>query len=322
MARNSYSALPLGLAAATLTLALAGGTALAQTSTAAPPADAPQAAQAPAQPPAAGNQLQPPPYYQPGQPSAGAPAYPQQTYPQQPYPQQPYPPQPYSQYPQQPYPQYPAQPYYGQPYQQPVYVPPPYSGTVVRRYTGYTDRFRPQFGIGVRFSGLYAGSDLTGYGAGGIGFDMLLRVHPRWTLEASLQYQHVTSYDAASVATYYDRYDIPILGGARLHLGNPFWNFSPYLVGAVGATYTQIVFDPSVAPEGHWFFEGQGGIGFELRLGRHFLLNIDMRGFGRVRPSSSSDGMVTVTNGYSNYNVTAVGNSGGVLFNFGFAGLF
>lgn len=308
MTRNTLPALKLGLATAALVLAVAGSsTASAQTAeTAAAPAASPDGSQA-AQPAPA--QLSQPPYYQPDPQ-----AYPQQPYPQ-PYPQQAYPQQAY---PQQAYPAYPQQPYYGQqPYpQQPVYVAPPYAA---RRVRGYTDRFRPQFGIGLRVSGLYAGSELTTYGSEGLGLEFLLRVHPRVTLEALLQYQNVSSSDYYAPVYYYDRYDLPILGGARIHLGNPFWVFSPYVVGAAGATYSRLSFDPSVAPEGRWFFEAQGGVGFEIRLGRHFLLNADLRAFGRFRNESTTDVFVQDTGG--NF-YRALGNSGGILFNFGFAGLF
>ena len=304
MTRNTLPALKIGLATAALALGIAGSsTARAQTAEAtAAPAASPDGAQATQPAPA---QLNQPPYYQPtpGDPQA----YPQQQpYPQQAYPQQAYP-QPYQQ-----------QPYYGQqPYpQQPVYVAPPYAP---RRSLGYTDRFRPQFGLGLRVSGLYAGSELTAYGSEGFGLEFLLRVHPRVTLEALIQYQNVSSSDYYAPVYYYDRYDLPILGGARIHLGNPFWVFSPYVVGAAGATYSRLSFDPSLPPDGRWFFEAQGGVGFEIRLGRHFLLNADLRAFGRFRNESTTDVFVQDTLG--NY-YRALGNSGGILFNFGFAGLF
>lgn len=290
----------------------------------------------------------PPAYTDPNMAQPGA--QPGQPY-YQPPPAQPYgQPQPYAQPPAQPYGQpQPAQPYgqppstttymqpqpaYGQPtyvqpqYAQPTYVQPPQQQYVTyapRRFT-YTPRFRPQFGLALRASGLWSENAAIGFGQGGIGVEALFRVHPRLTLELSVQYQSISNdyyYDEygyayqSPTAYYYDRRDVPILGGLRVHLGNPLWLLSPYVVGAAGPSWARL-YTPD-ATESAWFFEAQGGIGVELRGGRHFTLNMDLRGMGRFR-SLKEDSLYFV-DGYGR-GVPAMGNQGGVIFNFGIGGYF
>lgn len=299
-----------------------------------PAAVAPAAAQTPQAPAAAPDQsgaLPPPPVYQqPGQPAQAGqgyyqpppPGYPQQTttYQQptyQPPPPNAYPPgygqQPVYQPPPNAYPPGYGQPGYGQP--TPTYVQPNYAaGYPAVRYRP-TPAWRPQFGLGLRASGLYTGNSFLGFGQGGIGGELLLRVHRRWTLELSLQYQRISEDDYNYL--YYYRQDVPITVGARVHLGNPLWILSPYVAFAGGADYAWLS-----TPDGSqsaWFFEGQFGLGLELRLGRHFAFNMDLRGLARLRSLTNNE--LYVDDGYG-VAVPALGNQGGVAFNFGLAGYF
>ena len=160
--------------------------------------------------------------------------------------------------------------------------------------------------------------------------DLLFRVAPRLTLEMSIQYQGSSSqtggyyddygnyYPPQTINNGYDRTDVPVLLGARIHLGNPLWILSPYLVGAAGGTYSQLRLE-GLVPETRWFFEAQGGIGADLRLGRHFSMSMDLRGFGRFRSENSQELYVQDAFGGS---VRALGNSGGVVINFGIGGYF
>lgn len=233
----------------------------------------------------------------------------------------------------QPPPNYqPAPQPYGQPYGQPVYAQPNYQPAPRLRL--YTPRWRPQFGIGARFSGLGQWNSAVGfYSQGAVGLDLLFRAHPRLTLELSVQYQSVTQdyytdgyynyYTGPTAANgfYYDRRDVPILAGARIHLGRPLSPFSPYLVGAFGATYSRLYQPDSFSYEAHWFGEVQGGAGIEIRGGRHFFLNLDARVLGRFRkidPSNPEEG--TYTDGFA--SVPAMGNQGGFSFNFGIGAFF
>jgi hypothetical protein len=171
------------------------------------------------------------------------------------------------------------------------------------------------------------------YGQGAIGLDLLFRAHPRLTLELSVQYQSVTqdyytdgyyTYSTGPTAAsgfYYDRRDVPLLVGARVHLGRALSPVSPYLVGAFGATYSRLYQPDSYFFEEHWFGEVQGGAGIEIRGGRHFFLTLDLRGLGRFRkidPSSPNEGVYT--DGAT--SVPAMGNQGGFIFNIGIGGFF
>lgn len=263
-------------------------------------------------PDASGNVYQPPPggYYQPPPPG----------YSQPPPNYQPAP-QPYGQ----PY----AQPY-GQPapsYAPPVYQPAP-------RVRVFTPRWRPQFGLGARFGGLGQWNSAVGfYGQGAVGLDLLFRAHPRLTLELSVQYQAVTQdyysdgyytyYTGPTAANgfYYDRRDVPILAGARIHLGRALSPISPYVVGAFGATYARLYQPDSFYYEAHWFGEVQGGAGIEIRGGRHFFLTLDGRVLGRFRkinPQNSDEGVFTD----GTFSVPAMGNQGGFALNFGIGAYF
>lgn len=290
----------LASAAFGLTLLLGAASASAQQT---PPA---QLDPAQPQPYGAVDPNQPPPGYQ--QPPAGY-YQPPPTYQPQPQPYgQPYPP-----------------PAYAQPMYQSSYQPPP-------PLRGYAPRWRPQFGLGLRFGGLGQWNDAAGfYSQGAVGLELLFRVHPRLTLELSAQYQSVTqnyytdgyyTYSTGPTAAngfYYDRYDVPLLAGARVHLGRPLSFVSPYLVGAFGATYSRLYQPDSYLYEAHWFGEVQGGAGLEIRGGRHFYLTFDVRGLGRFRKIDLNDPNEGV---YSDGNVSvpAMGNQGGFILNFGIGG--
>ncbi|HNF97348.1 MAG TPA: hypothetical protein PK493_08635 [Pseudomonadota bacterium] len=249
---------------------------------------------------------QPPPGYYAPPPPAGY---------GQPY--QPPPPQPY-----QPDPAYQPQPYQPQPYQPaPMYQPQP---QVTRSFL-YRPQFRPQFGIAARFGGYGNYGSFGSYSTGGGGVDFLLRAHPRLTFELGIQYQRISQEDVYLNDFQYERYDVPMTLGMRVHLGNPLWIVSPYLVGAGGLTYSRLYMLDALTYESHWFGEVQGGIGFEWRLGQHFAFNLDLRGQGRFRKvgelgtPTSNEG--TLTDVYGN-TVPSMGGSGGFILNMGIGGFF
>ncbi|HMU41203.1 MAG TPA: hypothetical protein PKE31_19505 [Pseudomonadota bacterium] len=108
----------------------------------------------------------------------------------------------------------------------------------------------------------------------GFGGDLLYRNSRRVVLELSGEYQKRMSGG-------FERYDIPVLFGTRLHMGAPDWAVSPYFVAAVGGSYSKLDFIHS--QDTAWFVNGQLGGGLELRLGQRFVLNADVRGDGRYR---------------------------------------
>ena len=311
MARHTLACITLGLGLLVPTLALAQPTPTDPNQNLPPPPTVGDPGQSGAP---QGQYYQPPPQPVQGQPYQGQP------YQGQPVQGQPYQGQPYQ-----------GQPYQGQPYQvqpQPYQVQP--QPVVVRRPLGYTNQVRPQFGLALRVGGTWSETALSSYHASGIGLDLLFRVAPRLTLEMSIQYQGSSSqtggyyddygnyYPPQTINNGYDRTDVPLLLGARIHLGNPLWMLSPYLVGAAGGTYSQLRLD-GLVPETRWFLEAQGGIGVDLRLRSHFSMYMDLRGFGRFRSENGQELYVQDAFGGS---VRALGNSGGAVFNFGIGGYF
>ena len=313
MARHTLACITLGLGLLVPTLALAQPTPTDPNQNLPPPPTVGDPGQSGAP---QGQYYQPPPQPVQGQPYQGQP------YQGQPVQGQPYQGQPYQ-----------GQPYQGQPYQvqpQPYQVQPQPQPVVVRRPLGYTNQVRPQFGLALRVGGTWSETALSSYHASGIGLDLLFRVAPRLTLEMSIQYQGSSSqtggyyddygnyYPPQTINNGYDRTDVPLLLGARIHLGNPLWMLSPYLVGAAGGTYSQLRLE-GLVPETRWFLEAQGGIGVDLRLRSHFSMYMDLRGFGRFRSENNQELYVQDAFGGS---VRALGNSGGAVFNFGIGGYF
>jgi hypothetical protein len=174
----------------------------------------------------------------------------------------------------------PGDPYYQPPQAQPpVYVqpaPPVYGQSSVRP----APRFRSQFGLGARVLGTWSSNGLIEFSQGGVGVDLLLRATRYVSTELSLQYLRV-----GVDRSIYDRTDVPILFGLRVHLAGPRAVVAPYLAGAAGASWARLDL-PDVREEA-WFVEGQLGGGLEIRIGRHFALSGDVRGVGKARVGSA-----------------------------------
>ena len=231
-------------------------------------------------------------------------------------PQPVYQPPPASSQPYQPYQPAPA-PAYGQPYQPYQPAPPPrvsvqpYQPVNASPYPyGRVVRYRPQFGIGLRGTGLYTDSALLSYGQGGVNLDFMLRVHPRITMELSVGYQRIDDEDA--YYTSYLRTDVPLILGMRIHPGPVRWPVSPYFVIGAGADFASA--DLPGVGESTVLGEVQGGGGVEFRIGRHFEFSLDLRGFGRFRGRGSQAAYVTDIDGNQ---VAIIGNQGGIQFNAG-----
>lgn len=211
---------------------------------------------------------------------------------------------------------------YYQPYPQRVYVYPPRPRH--RRY------WVPQVGLGVRVMGGwningYTNSvlDSGGFGQGGIGGELLVRMHPHLSLEVTAQYMGTgagTNYEYG-----FFRSDIPLTVGLRIHLGNPFWWASPYLVVAAGADRGHMEVDdggPALLVEEAWFFDGQFGGGVEFRVGRHFAITLDGRFVGLFRDTNNAVAVTGADLLGQPVDVPIMGNQFGMHFNLGLAGYF
>ena len=189
----------------------------------------------------------------------------------------------------------------------------------VEIYRAMAPRFRPQFGLGLRGMGSWNENQFGSFSQGGIGGELLFRVHPRLNLELAAQYQR--SSDQTEAYLGYARWDAPLTLGLRIHLGNAYWPISPYLVVAGGMDRAQatVLATDGLVYDRSWMFEGQGGGGVELRLGRHLAMNFDIRGVGRVRADGQRSLQVFDAN---NIGYDILGNQFSLQFNFGLAAYF
>lgn len=203
--------------------------------------------------------------------------------------------------------QAPPPPVYMQPAPAPVYVaPPPAPAPVVQVVKpAPVPQWRSRFGIGARFVGGISTEDqefadrFTKLGFGG---ELLYRASRRVVLELSGEYQK-------RVTQGFDRFDVPVLLGTRLHIGAPDWVVSPYFVGAVGGSYSKL--DYIRSQDTAWFLEGQLGGGLEIRLGQHFVINADLRGDGRYR-ITDPDSITVDTQKVNGVVLTPMGNQYGL----------
>ena len=168
------------------------------------------------------------------------------------------------------------QPMYMQPAPvQPVAPPPAMNVVTVQRPS--LPQWKSRFGIGARFVGAVSlenqdfSDRFTQLGFGG---ELLYRANRRVVLELGGEYQK-------RMSNGFERYDVPVTLGVRLHIGAPDWVVSPYFVTAVGGVYSNL--DYVRSQDKAWYLEGQLGGGLEVRLGQHFVLNADLRGDGRYR---------------------------------------
>jgi hypothetical protein len=186
----------------------------------------------------------------------------------------------------------PPPPVYVQPAPPPVYAPPPppvyaqpapppppslnyYRPTVVPR-----SQWAAKFGIGGRFAGTINTGEGTTFGQLGFGGEVLYRIHRRVVMELAGEYQK-------RVDSGFDRYDVPVTLGVRLHIGAPDWVVSPYFVAAAGGVYSDL--DYLRSRDKAWLLDGQLGGGLEIRLGRHFAITADVRLDARHRLTKPDD---------------------------------
>ncbi len=153
-------------------------------------------------------------------------------------------------------------------YAQPAPPPPPVIYT--RPTVPPASQWAAKFGIGGRFAGTInvEGSQGANFGQLGFGGEILYRIHRRVVMELAGEYQK-------RVDSGFDRYDVPVTLGVRIHIGAPDWVVSPYFVAAGGGVYSNL--DYLRSRDTAWFLDGQVGGGLEIRLGRHFALNADVR---------------------------------------------
>jgi hypothetical protein len=166
-----------------------------------------------------------------------------------------------------------------------------------------------KFGIGGRFAGTINTDHGTTFGQLGFGGEILYRIHRRVVMELAGEYQK-------RVDNSFDRYDVPVTMGVRLHIGAPDWVVSPYLVLAAGGVYSNL--DYLRSQDKAWFLDGQVGGGLEIRIGRHFAITGDVRLDARHRVTKP-DEATAATQSINGKPFTPLGDSYGGQFRLGAA---
>jgi len=164
-------------------------------------------------------------------------------------------------------------------YQAPAYQPE----LVVVKPREPVPQWQSKIGLGVRGTGQVMHDDWNNLGIGG---EFLYRASPHLVTELAAEYQR-------SAASRFDRVDIPVTFGLRLHIGRPNWVVSPYFVFAGGVAYASQ--DLKFTTDDAIYLDGQLGGGLELRLGQHVAVTVDARLDMKKRANSVDENILATT---------------------------
>jgi len=180
----------------------------------------------------------------------------------------------------------------------------------VRRKETYPKR--NEWGLNLHVEGAAFGHSPTAThdsGMGGVGFGLRYKPVPAFGLEADVDFLGGRDYNGF-------RRDETAFSLNGLVFLNPKSRSQVYLIGGFGWSGAVVVDDSQgfdAPSRDYTYFGGQGGLGVEFRLGRHFALNLDALGFIRERIDSGANSPAT-----AEFHDAATGQtsntSGGVLF--------
>ena len=165
----------------------------------------------------------------------------------------------------------------------PVYVVRPEAPPPPPFYYRPEQRPRREWGLNLHLQGASIGKGVNGDASmGGVGFGLRYKPVPHFGLEADLDFMGGRDYSSMK------RNETAFSLNGLIFL-NPKSKGQIYLLGGIGWSAAHVQDDTSdvtlyAQREFHYaYFGAQAGIGLELRLGRHFALNGDVRGFIRGR---------------------------------------
>jgi hypothetical protein len=170
-------------------------------------------------------------------------------------------------------------------YQGPRYVPPPPVYYVRPRKDSYPKR--NEWGLNLHVEGAALGHSPTAdhdSGMGGVGFGLRYKPVPAFGIEADVDFLSGRDYNG------FRRDETAFTLNGLLFL-NPRSRSQIYLLGGFGWSGASVVDDSpgyDAAQYSYTYFGGQGGLGVEFRLARHFALNLDALGFIRERIDSNA----------------------------------
>lgn len=142
-----------------------------------------------------------------------------------------------------------------------------------RRTTRYELVPESQLGIHLNLAGMVLGEDS---GMGGVQAGFRLRPIPHIGLDLSIGAFGGQSFQYEGNGG--DRWEVPILADVLFFL-NPQHRVQFYFLVGVGTSFAEQQFARSSRE--FVYLGGEAGIGLEFRIGRHFAINLDLRGFVR-----------------------------------------
>jgi hypothetical protein len=173
-------------------------------------------------------------------------------------------------------------------YQQPRYVQAPPPPVYYYRPRPQTYPKRSEWGLNLHVEGAalghsqYATHDS---GMGGVGFGLRYKPVPAFGIEADIDFLGGRDYNG------FQRDETAGTLNAMLFV-NPKSRAQFYFLAGFGWSGAHVTDDSQgyvSRTMDYGYFGGQGGIGLELRLARHFALNVDALGFIRERIDSGAD---------------------------------
>jgi len=168
----------------------------------------------------------------------------------------------------------------------PGYRPPPPPGYRQPPPPPYYYRARPaesvtpphEWGLNFRVEGALLGhTAVSNSGMGGVGLGLRYKPIPQFGIEADVDFWGGRDY-------YGDRRNETSFQLNALVFVNPRSRVQVYFLAGLGWSSAQVNDDSLAGAQANYtYFGGQAGGGLEFRLGRHFALNADVRGFIRGR---------------------------------------
>jgi hypothetical protein len=173
-------------------------------------------------------------------------------------------------------------------YQAPRYVQAPPPPVYYYRPHQAVLPTKSEWGLNLHVEGAALGhSDYATHdsGMGGVGFGLRYKPVPRFGLEADVDFLGGRDYNG------FARDETSVTLNALVFL-NPKSRAQVYLLAGLGWAGAHVT-DDSLGYTSHSddysYFGGQGGIGIEFRVAKHFALNLDALGFIRERIDGAAD---------------------------------
>jgi hypothetical protein len=174
--------------------------------------------------------------------------------------------------------------------------------------TAVKPQWPARFGLGATYEGLLSVDTGANTGMGFMG-------QLRYRAARHLSLELMSGYERSSDQSGALRTDVPVTFGLIVPILGPEHIFTPYLVAAGGVNFADLhmIDTPGFKlDDTRTQIVGQVGGGLELRLGRHFALNGDVRLEGRWNTRAAGDDVRTSTVKIDGQPVTPIADSVGV----------